>query len=81
MKQPQENDLSKLLERCRAERRLSLDEIAKAVGTSRQALSNIERGLSRPRRPLRYRLVEFLRKHGYFPKPEDREAEPVRKAS
>lgn len=63
-----EADLIKLLVECRTERGLSLAQVAKAIKISTVALSNIERGLSKPRRTTRLRLEQFLRKHGYFPK-------------
>lgn len=53
------------LVRCRTNQDLSLHEVGRAVGLSVAALSNIERGLARPRRTTRLRLVAFLEKHGY----------------
>jgi transcriptional regulator with XRE-family HTH domain len=63
-----QDDLAALLLRCRADRKLSLDDVAKAVGLTKKALGSIEQGQSRPRRVNRLRIEEFLRKHGYFPK-------------
>jgi transcriptional regulator with XRE-family HTH domain len=65
-----QDDLTKLLVECRTERSLTLAQVAKAVKISTVALANIERGLSKPRRTTRLRLVQFLQKHGYFPKLE-----------
>lgn len=64
------NELATLLLRCRTERKMTLEQVAKAVGITKKTVSNIERRLFSPRRTTRLRLVEFLRKHGYFPKSE-----------
>lgn len=62
------DDLPELLFRCRVERKLSLDDVAAAVGLTKKAIANIENRVSRPHRVNRVRIEEFLRKHGYFPK-------------
>jgi transcriptional regulator with XRE-family HTH domain len=64
------SDVPDLLLRCRSERNLSLKEVGKAVGLSDRQVANIELGISKPRRTTRMRIEAFLRKHGYFPKPE-----------
>jgi DNA-binding XRE family transcriptional regulator len=64
----EKDDLPALLLQCRADRNLTLDEVAKAVGLTKKCLSDIERGISKPRRANRLRLEDFLRKHNYFPK-------------
>jgi len=44
-------------------------KVAKATKLSQKAISKIERGETVvPRRTTRVRLVQFLNKHGYFPK-------------
>lgn len=73
-------DLIRLLVQCRTERRLTLIDVAKALKMSVGAISNLERGMAKPRRTTRLKLENFLRKHGYFPKMQEAE-EPVRKAS
>jgi transcriptional regulator with XRE-family HTH domain len=65
-----ENEIGKLLLACRTERTLTLQDVAKILGMSIGALSNIERGLARPHRANRAKIEAFLRKHGYFPKAE-----------
>lgn len=63
--------LGSLLLRCRAERKLSLEQVAKALRLSQTAVSQIERGVTKnPNRSSRLRIVQFLNKHGYFPKTE-----------
>jgi transcriptional regulator with XRE-family HTH domain len=64
------SDVPNLLLRCRSERNLSLEEVGNAVGLSKRQVANIELGISKPRRTTRMRIEIFLRKHGYFPKPE-----------
>jgi transcriptional regulator with XRE-family HTH domain len=61
-------DLINLLVQCRTDRKLSLAQVAKAVRISTVGLSNIERGVSKPRRTTRLRIVNFLQKHGYYVK-------------
>jgi transcriptional regulator with XRE-family HTH domain len=69
MPKPQrKNELGELLVRCRAERHLSLEDVADAVGLSVMTLSNVETGAKSPRRTTRAKLDDFLRKHGYFAK-------------
>jgi transcriptional regulator with XRE-family HTH domain len=63
-----EDDLTKLLVQCRTERNLTLAQVAKIAKISTVALSNIERGIAKPRRTTRLRLVTFLQRHGYFAK-------------
>lgn len=60
-----DNSLVNVLIACRAEKRLSLEDVAKQIGITRASLCNIERGLSRPRRTTRYLLAIVLRKYGY----------------
>ena len=67
----QKDDLIKLLIQCRTERNLSLAKVAKAVKISIVAVSNIERGIAKPRRTTRLRIVMFLQRHGYFPKEQE----------
>jgi transcriptional regulator with XRE-family HTH domain len=64
------DELPELLILCRSERNMSLADVAKAVRLSVPAIADIERGVSKPRRTTRLRIVNFLRKHGYFPKAE-----------
>lgn len=66
--QTKDEELGELLVRCRAERNLSLEDIAKAVGLSVMTLSNVEAGRKMPRRTTRAKLEAFLHKHGYFVK-------------
>lgn len=64
-----DKELIDLLVRCRAERCLSLAKVARAVKLSPRAISKIERGETVvPRRTTRLRIVQFLNKHGYFPR-------------
>jgi DNA-binding XRE family transcriptional regulator len=63
-------DLPQLLIQCRTDRCLSLEDVAKVVKISRQALAQIERGRTRPRLTTERRIVQFLNKHGYFPNTE-----------
>jgi transcriptional regulator with XRE-family HTH domain len=67
-KTPKGDDLAELLVRCRAERGMSLEAVAQAVGLTARGISKIERGEVAPRRTTRNRLEEFLRKHNYYPK-------------
>ncbi len=60
--------LSQLLVRCRAERRLSLEDVAAELKVSHATIANIESGLKSPRRTTRLLLEDFLRKYGYLPK-------------
>jgi transcriptional regulator with XRE-family HTH domain len=61
-------ELIQLLVQCRTERNLTIPVVAKALKMSTGAISNIERGIGKPRRTTLAKLAEFLRKHGYFPK-------------
>lgn len=63
-----QDELPDLLLRCRSDRRLTLQDVADAIGVSKQAVSSFEARKSRLRRTTKLRLVEFLRKHGYFAK-------------
>lgn len=64
------DDLIKMLIQCRADREITLENVAKAVGVTTKAISNIERGMAKPRRTTRLRLEQFLARHGYFLKKE-----------
>lgn len=66
--QARDAELGELLVQCRAERNLSLEDVATAVGLSVMTLSNVEAGRKSPRRTTRAKLEAFLRKHGYFTK-------------
>jgi DNA-binding XRE family transcriptional regulator len=68
MKQAETYDIPSLLIQCRTERCLSLEDVARVVRISRQALAQIERGRTKPHRTTELRIVQFLNKHGYFPK-------------
>jgi transcriptional regulator with XRE-family HTH domain len=61
-------ELINLLIQCRAERSLTIPDVAKALKMSTGSISNIERGVGKPRRTTIAKLEQFLRKHGYFPK-------------
>lgn len=58
-------DLGGALTAHRAKRGLSMREVGAAVGLSKATISNIERGIFRPRRTTFARLVEYLREQGY----------------
>jgi transcriptional regulator with XRE-family HTH domain len=62
------DDLPQLLLQCRADRNLTLEDVAKALGMSKKSLSDIELGRQKPSRKNRLKLEQFLRKHGYFSK-------------
>lgn len=57
--------LSAALTAHRTERGLSMREVGAAVGVSKATISNIERGIFKPRRTTLLRLVEYLREQGY----------------
>jgi len=61
-------DLAELLVRCRADKNLTLEHVAKATRLSTMTISYIEARTKAPRRTTRFRIEEFLRKHGYLPK-------------
>jgi transcriptional regulator with XRE-family HTH domain len=61
-------ELIQLLVQCRTERNLTIPDVAKALNMSTGSISNIERGVGKPRRTTIAKLEQFLRKHGYFPK-------------
>lgn len=67
------DDLVRLLVRCRVDRKMTLTHVARAIGMSVGAISQIERSRTKPNRTTRLKLEDFLRRHGYFPK-TDQEA-------
>jgi len=67
---PTNKDLAELLVRCRAEKGLTIGDVAKSVRISPMTISNIESGKKHMRRTTRVLLEDFLRKHGYLPKRE-----------
>ena len=58
-------DVAEALLACRSTHELTLRDVAEQVGLSVTAVSNIERGVAKPRRSTRARLLEFLRERGY----------------
>lgn len=64
-------DLRQALLVCRTDYQLSLDFVGKHVGLTKAAVANIERGISRPRRTTRLRIVRFLEERGYAVKDEE----------
>ena len=58
-------DLVEMLIRCRAERKLTLEDVSRAMGVSPMTISHIERRLKSPRRTTQMLLEKFLREMGY----------------
>jgi transcriptional regulator with XRE-family HTH domain len=67
---PDYAELIQLLIQCRTERGLTQPDVARSLRLSVATISNIENGVAKPRPTTRLKLVQFLRKHGYFPKEE-----------
>lgn len=65
-----DRELGALLLLCRAERDLTLADVAPLLKMTLGNVAKIERGERGLSRRSRLRLSEFLRKHGYFPKSE-----------
>lgn len=63
---PARDPLATALVKYRAARGKSLADVARAVRLSPAGLGKIERGLCKPNRTTRRRLVKFLRERGYF---------------
>jgi transcriptional regulator with XRE-family HTH domain len=63
---PQE-ELAKMILRCRAERKLSLTQMAKALKMSPSGLWKIEQEKVKPNPTTEARIVAFLNRHGYYP--------------
>jgi transcriptional regulator with XRE-family HTH domain len=59
-------DLASLLVQCRADRNLTIDDLAKELQLSAGAVSNIERGIAIPRRMTRVKIETYLRNQGYL---------------
>lgn len=68
MERTPKDELPALLLQCRVDRHLTLEDVGRAIGISKQAVSAFEARKSKLRRVNRARLIEFLRKHDYFPK-------------
>jgi transcriptional regulator with XRE-family HTH domain len=62
------SDLASLLARCRADKKLRLQDVAKKLGLGVATLSRFERGEGGTARTTQYRVEEFLREHGYLRK-------------
>jgi transcriptional regulator with XRE-family HTH domain len=60
--------LPALLARCRAEKKLRLQDVAKKLGLGVATLSRFERGEGGVARTTLYRVEEFLREQGYLRK-------------
>ena len=69
-KRPSAKDLADLLVRFRTERNLTLEDVAASSQINAMTLSLLERRKGNPRRTTLLKLDDFLRKHGYFAKPE-----------
>jgi transcriptional regulator with XRE-family HTH domain len=61
-------ELPALLARCRAEKKLRLQDVAKKLGLGVATLSRFERGEGGVARTTLYRIEEFLREHGFLGK-------------
>jgi transcriptional regulator with XRE-family HTH domain len=70
MKMQTKLDLREALLVCRTDHQLTLDFIGQRIGITKAAVAAIERGISRPRRTTRLRLVRFLAERGYAVKEE-----------
>lgn len=69
-KQTELPELIQMLIRCRAERDLTMAQVAKSLKMSQGAISNLETGKAKLRRTTAIRIETFLRKQGYFAKSE-----------
>jgi transcriptional regulator with XRE-family HTH domain len=60
--------LPALLTRCRADKKLRLQDVAKKLGLGVATVSRFERSEGGAARTTQYRVEEFLREHGYLRK-------------
>jgi transcriptional regulator with XRE-family HTH domain len=65
---PETAALPALLARCRAEKKLRLQDVAKKLGLGVATLSRFERGEGGVARTTMYRVEEFLRDQGFLGK-------------